>query len=120
MLGQDKIMAILRALADPTRLSIFELLMQGTHCNCEMGERLSLPANLISHHLKVLREAGLVSAERHPTDARWVYYAIDKQALGEARAALAALLDPDRLRTRCPGSCRPANVEIVMPLTAND
>ncbi|MGQ9554489.1 MAG: ArsR/SmtB family transcription factor [Anaerolineae bacterium] len=117
---QDKVMALLRALADPTRLSIFELLMEGTHCNCEMGERLGLPANLISHHLKVLREVGLVSTERHPTDARWVYYSIDKQALAEARAELAALLDPYRLRTRCPGSCQPANVEMVAAAVANE
>lgn len=97
---------ILRVLSDPTRLAILDLLMQGIQCNCEIGGNLQLPMNLISHHLKALRDAGLVRAERDPVDARWVYYSVDRAALTELRDRLGAFLDPGRIRQRVP-SCGP-------------
>ena len=60
---QETLHAMLKALGDPTRLSIFDLLMEGTHCNCEISERLGLSLSLISHHLSVLRDAGLATHE---------------------------------------------------------
>ena len=101
-----EVSAILRALSDPTRLAILDLLMQGVQCNCELGEQLHLPMNLISHHIRVLREAGLITSRRDPNDARWVYYSIDKGALGRVREQLAAFLDPQRIQPRLP-TCGP-------------
>ena len=46
-----------KALSDPKRLLILHTLMEGVQCNCELGEALQMPANLISHHLRILREA---------------------------------------------------------------
>lgn len=80
--------------------------MQGVQCNCELGDKLGLPMNLISHHLKVLREAGLVDAERDAVDARWVYYSISKPALYALREHLYAFLDPRRIQPRLP-TCGP-------------
>jgi len=75
-----------------------------------------LPNNLISHHLKVLREAGLIEASRSATDARWIHYSINKESLGRARARIAALLDSSRVKQRCPGECRPvAFVDATQP-----
>jgi ArsR family transcriptional regulator, arsenate/arsenite/antimonite-responsive transcriptional repressor len=105
-LNGEELLNLLRALADPTRLSIFDLLMQGTYCNCEIVDKLGLPANLVSHHLRALREAGLIEASRHPGDARWILYSIDKAYLTSARAALAVLLDPQRVGSRDPIACR--------------
>ena len=48
----------------PNRLRIFAQLMRGDTCNCELVEQLAMPANLLSHHLRVLSEAGLVDARR--------------------------------------------------------
>ena len=48
---------------------IFHLLMEGVQCNCELGDGLQMAPNLISHHLRVLREAGLVDVERDIQDA---------------------------------------------------
>ena len=53
----DEAAVVLKALADPNRLRILAALMEGDTCNCELVERLGLPANLLSHHLKVLSEA---------------------------------------------------------------
>ena len=72
----------LKVLAEPKRLLILHLLMEGVQCNCELGERLEMAPNLISHHLSVLRQAGLVDVERDALDARWIYYSINRAGAG--------------------------------------
>ena len=101
----------LKVLGDPTRLAIFDLLMQGVQCNCEIGDQLKLPMNLISHHLKVLRDADLVDAERDSMDGRWVYYSINKRALNQLRERLSAFLAPQRIQPRLP-TCGPQIVPV--------
>lgn len=97
---------LLKLLADPTRRRIFLTLMRGETCNCELTQELGLAQNLISHHIKQLRRAGLVRERRDATDARWIHYTIDAPKLEEAWGALAAALDPRRLGTREP-DCGP-------------
>jgi ArsR family transcriptional regulator len=97
---------VLKILGDPSRLAIFDLLMQGVQCNCELGDQLKMPMNLVSHHFKVLRDVGLVDAERDATDARWVYYSINKRVLAQLREQLSAFLDPQRIQARLP-TCGP-------------
>ena len=96
----------LKALSDPTRLSVFDILMEGVQCNCEISDRLGLSLSLISHHVRILREAGLVQSQRDPDDARWIYYSIDRAALEELYQALGHLLDVNRIQPRRP-SCGP-------------
>ena len=90
----------LKVLAEPNRLLIFHFLMEGVQCNCELGDGLQMAPNLISHHLRVLREAGLVDVERDAFDARWIYYSINRQALGELNQVLGAFFDPERIKPR--------------------
>ncbi|MEE8389863.1 MAG: metalloregulator ArsR/SmtB family transcription factor, partial [Anaerolineae bacterium] len=90
----------LKALSDPTRLSVFDMLMEGVQCNCEIAERLGLSLSLISHHLRILRQVGLVQSERDPEDARWVYHSIDQEALAELNRAVNHLLDVSRIQPR--------------------
>jgi len=96
----------LKALCDPTRLSIFDMLMEGVQCNCEIAGRLGLSLGLVSHHLRILRQVGLIQSERDPEDARWVYYSIDQEALTELNQAMNHLLDVNRIQPRLP-SCGP-------------
>ena len=103
---------LLRVVAEPKRLLILDLLMQGVQCNCELGEALGLAPNLISHHLSVLRKAGLVDMERDALDTRWVYYSINRVALDELNAAWDAFFDPARIQPRRP-SCGPAGTLIL-------
>jgi ArsR family transcriptional regulator len=82
---------LLKALADETRLSIIGLLAAapGELCVCDIEahvRHLSQPT--ISHHLKHLRDAGLVTAERRGT---WVHYALDMGAVGRLREFVALL-----------------------------
>jgi ArsR family transcriptional regulator len=94
------LIGVLRALADPNRLRIFDFLMQGDSCNCELNERLALPPNLLSHHLRVLRKAGLVKSRRDTLDGRWIYYAVDREAVARWRHELSQLFDPARMLER--------------------
>jgi ArsR family transcriptional regulator len=92
--------AVLKALSEPNRLRIFAQLMRGDTCNCELVEQLAMPANLLSHHLRVLSEAGLVDARRDRHDGRWIYYSVNRQAVADWRAWLADFLDPGRIQER--------------------
>lgn len=99
----------LKVLAEPNRLLIFNLLIEGVQCNCELGDFLQMPPNLISHHLSKLRAAGLVDAERDPVDSRWIYYSINRAALNEFNAAFGTFFDPQRIKPRR-STCGPKNV----------
>ena len=79
-----------KALADATRLTILRELVESAEpvCACELGEGVELEQPTVSHHLKVLREAGLVTSERRGT---WAYYQLHPTAAEWVRATLAAL-----------------------------
>jgi ArsR family transcriptional regulator len=96
----DEAMAVLKALAEPNRLSIFSELMRGDSCNCELRDKLGLPPNLLSHHLRVLSEAGLVTTRRDSIDGRWIYYSVDREAAKRWQAWFSQFLDPQRIQER--------------------
>jgi ArsR family transcriptional regulator len=96
----------LKVLADPNRLRIVHLLMEGVHCNCELGDALDMAPNLISHHLRVLRQAGLVDTQRDSLDARWIYYSLNRAALEELNQVFGAFFDTARIKPRRP-TCGP-------------
>ena len=86
----DQLSRVLKALADPVRLRLLSLIgahAGGEACVCELVDRFDLSQPTISHHLKVLREAGLIDAERRGT---WVYY----RALPGVLEQLAGLFTP--------------------------
>ena len=67
----DDCAAVLKVLADPTRLAVVRQLMSGPQQVNQINEPLQLEQSLLSHHLKVLREAGLVESQR---DGKAVLY----------------------------------------------
>jgi ArsR family transcriptional regulator len=75
----------LRALSDPTRLEILALLKPGEQCVCELTSALDAAQSRLSFHLKVLKEAGLVTDRR---DGRWVYYTLVDDAVEEVATFL--------------------------------
>ncbi len=77
--------AILKALADPIRLEILDMLSPQTRCNCHFQDHLDVAPNLLSYHLKVLREAGLIEGTKR---GRWVDYALTTDAAERIAAAL--------------------------------
>ena len=79
---------VLKAIADSSRLEILEILSPEIRCNCHLQEVLDLAPNLLSYHLKVLREAGLIEGTKR---GRWVDYALTR----DARARIAMALPRD-------------------------
>lgn len=81
--------ATFAALGDPARLRIVSMLAaapDGSACGCDLEGPLGLAQPTVSHHLKILREAGLIEGERR---GRWVHYSIVPERLEDLRAALA-------------------------------
>ena len=99
---RESLTQAIKALSDPTRLRILDLLMTGTYCNCELSDRLGLSLSLVSHHLRVLTECGLVQSQRCSDDARWIHYSICPDAVRDLTAAMSGLLDLSRLTDRHP------------------
>ncbi len=73
-----KINQIFRALADDNRLRILCLLKEGTKCVCQMAELLQLPQNLVSHHLKILKDYKVVKSQKRGLK---VFYALNQESL---------------------------------------
>jgi len=74
-----------RALGDPVRWAIVRELQGGTRCACVLAQVTEVSSTLLSHHLKVLREAGLISAARR---GRWIDYTLVDSAVEGLGAAL--------------------------------
>jgi ArsR family transcriptional regulator, arsenate/arsenite/antimonite-responsive transcriptional repressor len=76
------------ALADPARLEIVALLRAEPRCVCELRDDLGMASNLLSYHLRILREAGFVHGERH---GRRIEYRLEPGALERIRRDVAEL-----------------------------
>src|SRR4029077_12289374 len=78
--AEATLVAGLKALADPTRLAIFRLIAAQDEliCVCDIVARFDVSQPTISHHLKVLREAGLTTVSRRGV---WAYYAVDQRGV---------------------------------------
>ncbi|MCO1656322.1 helix-turn-helix transcriptional regulator [Pseudonocardia sp. S2-4] len=77
-----------KAVADPVRLRLLSLIAAhegGEACVCDLTDAFELSGPTISHHLKVLREAGLITSDRRGT---WIYYRIRPEALAELARVL--------------------------------
>jgi ArsR family transcriptional regulator len=80
----EALASALKALADVSRIQIVTMLDHAGAagvCGCDILEHLDVGQSTVSHHLKILTRAGLVTAEKHGT---WVFYWLDRQALRDA------------------------------------
>ncbi len=94
--------SIIRALADPLRARIIELLADQRLCTCHLVEATGARQTNISNHLRVLRDAGLVDAE---PAGRYTYYRLRPEALGTLAEHLRELADraaTATIRSTCP------------------
>ncbi|MDO0934429.1 metalloregulator ArsR/SmtB family transcription factor [Streptomyces sp. DG2A-72] len=84
----ERLAVMLKAIADPTRLQLLRLIERapaGEACVCDLTECLGLRQPTISHHLKVMTEAGLLNRDRRGT---WVWYSVDPAGLHRVREIL--------------------------------
>jgi ArsR family transcriptional regulator, arsenate/arsenite/antimonite-responsive transcriptional repressor len=83
----ERMAAVAKALGDPVRMQLVDVLRKhaGKVCVCELVPLFNLSQPTVSHHLKVLRDAGLVGSERR---GLWAYYYVEPEALEELSAWL--------------------------------
>ena len=87
--GADELAALFKAVADPVRLRLLSLIAcheGGESCVCDLLDAFDMTAPSVSYHLKILREAGLISSERRGT---WVYYRVMPEVMARMSAVLA-------------------------------
>jgi ArsR family transcriptional regulator len=73
--------ALFHALSDEARLEIVSVLLGGEHCVCDLMTHVGAAQSRLSYHLKVLKDAGVVSDRR---EGRWSYYTLRPEAVAEA------------------------------------
>ena len=95
---------LFHALSDETRLGILEMLRGGERCVCDLQTDLEAAQSRLSFHLRVLREAGLVTDRK---DGRWSYYSIAPDALATVHDLAVSLQPskPARALARSSGRC---------------
>lgn len=79
---------LFKALADENRLQIMEILKDGEKCACKLLEALQISQPTLSHHMKILCDAELVSGRK---EGKWMYYSISKAGIKSAKAYLKEL-----------------------------
>src|SRR2546426_6179514 len=84
----ERAIALFHALSDETRLEIIELLRKGERCVCELTDTLDAAQSRLSFHLRVLKDAGIVSDRK---DGRWVHYELVPEAFEEIETLLAGM-----------------------------
>jgi ArsR family transcriptional regulator len=95
-LSDKQMVAALKAVADPARLKILRLLKQKGQCSigkgvgmcaCDVQDHVTLSQPTISHHMAILRKAGLVAAEKH---GLWLWYRRNEKSIKELAQAISA------------------------------
>jgi ArsR family transcriptional regulator len=79
----------LTAIAEPNRLAILNFLKNGEQCACDIHRRLKLPQNLNSHHLKVLKDSGLLKSRREGTK---ILYSRNEEILKNYQSKLTKII----------------------------
>ncbi|HET6579379.1 MAG TPA: metalloregulator ArsR/SmtB family transcription factor [Gemmatimonadales bacterium] len=98
----ERAVRLFRALSDQTRLSILNRLRHGERCVCDLTDALDAAQSRLSFHLKVLKDAGLVTDRR---EGRWMYYTVNAEALAETAELLEALASTPSAAERRSGCC---------------
>src|SRR4051812_22601971 len=98
----DRAARLFHALSDRTRLSILQRLRMGERCVCDLTDALDAAQSRLSFHLKVLKDAGLVSDRR---EGRWMYYTLNVETLSEVAELIESLASPPSAAERKSGCC---------------
>jgi ArsR family transcriptional regulator len=98
----DRAAGLFHALSDQTRLSILQRLRFGERCVCDLTDALDAAQSRLSFHLKVLKDAGLVTDRR---DGRWMYYTLSATALAEIGEFVESMASAPSAAERRSGCC---------------
>lgn len=95
-LRNDQLVKVAKALSDENRLQILDMLKSGEKCACVLLDAMKITQPTLSHHMKILCDAGLVRGRK---EGRWVHYSIDGDTADEAVQTLRDKLDVNPAET---------------------
>ena len=95
---EQELIPMFKALADENRLQILKLLRSGEKCACRLLEELHISQPTLSHHMKILCDAGLVTGRR---EGKWMHYSIRCEGVQQIRSNMQQLLSPDNIPQDC-------------------
>lgn len=98
----DRATQLFQALSEPTRLAILQRLRFGERCVCDLTDALEAAQSRLSFHLKVLKDAGLVTDRK---DGRWMYYTLNADTLAEVGEVVEGLAASPTATERRAGCC---------------
>lgn len=81
---------VFKAMGDENRITILTLLHTGERCACRLQEALSISQPTLSHHMRILLDAGLVTARK---DGKWIYYSLSEAGAQQAKELLGSVLN---------------------------
>ena len=89
-----------KALSDPNRLRIIQLLTYGEQCGCELLDQMQISQSTLSHHMKMLEDSGLVSSVRK---GKWSHYSLNRDRWTAFRGYIESIRDAGEERdgSRC-------------------
>ena len=86
----NQVSLICKALSDPNRLRIVQLLTYGEQCACELLEQMQITQSTLSHHMKTLENSGLVSSVRK---GKWSHYSLNRDQWAAFRGYVESIRD---------------------------
>ena len=93
----DRQMAyVFKALGDENRIQILKLLHNGEKCACKLLDALNISQPTLSHHMKILCDAGIVTGRK---EGKWVHYSMCGEGVAQVRALMKDLLSPENIPT---------------------
>ena len=91
---------VFKALCDPKRLAILELLRSGEKCACVLMNQLDMGQSAVSYHMKILCESGIVTRRQ---EGKWTHYCLSEAGRNAAADLLLRLTTPDLEQNHCRG-----------------
>ena len=86
----QKVARVFKAMGDENRLTILSLLHTGERCACRLQDALNISQPTLSHHMRILLDAGLIHARK---DSKWIYYSLSEEGAHEAADMLRSILN---------------------------
>lgn len=98
MSDEQEMVCIFKALSDENRIRILRLLKGGEKCACKLLEELNISQPTLSHHMKILCDAGIVSGRR---EGKWTHYSISCEGVCRIRNLMKQLLSAEHIPADC-------------------
>ena len=98
MAMEQDMVCVLKALSDENRIRILKMLHSGEKCACKLLEELNISQPTLSHHMKILCDAGIVTGRK---DGKWTHYSICCDGVKHIRGLMKELLSAENLPTDC-------------------